>query len=142
MASKAAIFWKYAPTFLLVLIAYDITMAFAGPGAMYSVAWAPIMPSGDEMAVTWGEMFIAFGAIALCIEMVKATRTHTGAIIDHVASMLVFVAFLVHLLVVVPAATGTFFVLTLLSLIDVIAGFTVTIVASRRDFAVDPRAQG
>mgnify|MGYP002652791539 CR=1 FL=1 len=33
-------------------------------------------------------------------------------------------------------ATSTFFILTVMTLIDVMAGFVVTIVASRRDLAV------
>jgi hypothetical protein len=49
--------------------------------------------------------------------------------------MVVFVLFLIEFLVVKDCGTSTFFILGLMSLLDVIAGFTVSIVAARRDFS-------
>jgi hypothetical protein len=48
-------------------------------------------------------------------------------------SVLVFVAYLVEFLVVQPAATSLFFILMAISLIDVIAGFSISITGARRD---------
>ena len=56
--------------------------------------------------------------------------------LDHTFSMLVFVGFLIEFLMVADCGTSTFFVLMLMSLLDVISGFTVSIVAARRDFAI------
>ena len=140
--SAAAAIWKYLPAFGVVLLVYRIMVLTGGREVLEHHAFSANMPSGARLVVDWGDMLIAIGIICLLVETIKATRTHTGAIVDHMASMAVFVAFLVMLIVYSGAASGTFFVLTLMSLLDVIGGFTVTIVASRRDFAVDPRAQG
>jgi hypothetical protein len=48
-------------------------------------------------------------------------------------SLFVFVAFLVEFLLVQGAATSLFFTLMLIALVDVLAGFSVTIRSSGRD---------
>ena len=60
--------------------------------------------------------------------------TGMSSVIDHALSMAVFVIFLVEFLVVKGCGTSTFFILGLMSLVDVIAGFTVSIAGARRDF--------
>ena len=50
--------------------------------------------------------------------------------------MLLFVALLVELLLLPAFATSTFFLITLMVLLDVLAGFIVTIVAARREVDV------
>ena len=51
-------------------------------------------------------------------------------------SMIVFVLYLIWFLVVPTAATSLFFLITIIALIDVVAGFSVTIRAARRDYSV------
>jgi hypothetical protein len=63
----------------------------------------------------------------------KATRTGGATIIDHAFSMMVFVACLILFLIWDRAATSTFFLLMLMAMTDVIAGFSVTINAARRN---------
>lgn len=75
--------------------------------------------------------------LILCFEVFKSTRTGISSVLDHALSPLVFVVFLIELLTVAACGTSTFFVLGLMSLLDVIAGFTVSIVAARRDFGVN-----
>jgi hypothetical protein len=50
--------------------------------------------------------------------------------------MIVFIACLILFLVWQPAATSLFFLITVISLIDVIAGFSVTIRSARRDYSI------
>ena len=47
-----------------------------------------------------------------------------------------FIAYLVEFLTVGKAATSVFFILMCVSLVDVIAGFSITITGARRDFGV------
>jgi len=49
----------------------------------------------------------------------------------------VFTAYLIEFLLVQAAGTGVFLVLTLMSLLDLIAGFTVTLGAARRDLTIE-----
>jgi hypothetical protein len=52
-------------------------------------------------------------------------------------SMVVFVAFLIEFLLVGAAASSVFFLLGVMSLIDVVAGFSVSITSAGRDVTVD-----
>jgi hypothetical protein len=69
--------------------------------------------------------------------MLKATRTGTASVIEHSLSVLVFVAFLVEFIVVPGAGTPTFMILTVMAFLDVVAGFSISIFAARRDLAID-----
>jgi hypothetical protein len=51
--------------------------------------------------------------------------------------MLVFVIFLIEYITVKPLGTASFLILTIMSMTDVIAGFTVSISAARRDITVE-----
>lgn len=66
-------------------------------------------------------------------EILKSTRTSNASVIDHVLSTFVFVAFLVEFLVVAAAATPVFFLLMVMALIDLMAGFSVSIRSAGRD---------
>lgn len=70
--------------------------------------------------------------------MLKTTRSSMARAVDHALSALVFTACLVELLLVKTAGTGVFLVLTIMSFLDLIAGFTVTLGAARRDLTIHP----
>ncbi|MBF0438033.1 MAG: hypothetical protein HQL93_02820 [Magnetococcales bacterium] len=91
------------------------------------------LASGAQLAFNVGDILILTGIIALYIEIFKATRSGTESIVDHILSMVIFVLFLVEFLIYKPAGTTLFLTFTLMSLLDVVAGFTVTISTSRRD---------
>ena len=80
---------------------------------------------------------ILLGIVALYIELFKSTRTSSISIIDHTLSTFVLVGFLVSWMIFPWAGNSIFLILTFMSFLDVIAGFTITIAAARRDFAVD-----
>ena len=90
--------------------------------------------SGAVFSLTWNGVFLTLGVLFLFIEIIKSTRTSNASIIDHMLSSLVFIAFLVVFIVKPGAATEAFFVVMLMSLIDVIAGFSITISSARKDF--------
>jgi hypothetical protein len=48
-----------------------------------------------------------------------------------------FIVMLVEFLLVPQAGTSTFFILMVISLVDVMAGFTVTVRTAQRDLQVD-----
>lgn len=92
------------------------------------------MPSGADLVLRAGDLVILAGLSLLYVEIFKATRTTTAAIIDHVASLLVFLVALVEFLLLARFAHAAFLALMVMSLLDVIAGFTITISTARRDF--------
>ncbi len=92
------------------------------------------MMSGESWIFTLGDLVLVTAMIALFVEILKATQTRSMAILDHGLSVVVFIICLIEFLAVKGAATSVFFFITLLSLIDVVAGFSVGIRAARRDF--------
>ncbi|MCV3207837.1 hypothetical protein OHD62_14435 [Mesorhizobium sp. YC-39] len=91
------------------------------------------MMSGGIFSMTLGDLMVLIGLIFFFIEMVKATRTTNASIMDHLLSTFVFVAFLVEFLLVKGAAHSVFFTLTVIALIDVLAGFSVSMRSASRD---------
>lgn len=129
----------HLPLLLLPLIAYNIVMLFgAMPGTLSTAIFSAHLISGAQWSLNASDLFILFGLVALYLEIVKATRVGIGSVLDHSLSTLVFVVFLVEFLVVTGCGTSTFFILSLMSLFDVISGFTVSIATARRDLAIDP----
>jgi hypothetical protein len=120
------------PLLVIPLLAY---VAFAGAGADFSASRFPItLPSAGVWQLTLGDILLAAGLFLLFFEILKATRTGGNSVVDHALSMIVFVVCLILFLIWDRAATSTFFLLMLMAMIDVIAGFSVTINAARRDF--------
>jgi hypothetical protein len=95
------------------------------------------MVSGTSLALTYGEVLIVASIIFLYIEMLKATRVTSRTIVDHMLSTVLFIAILVEFLLVQKAATGTFFLLLVISFIDMIGGFTISIRSARREVTVE-----
>ena len=67
----------------------------------------------------------------LFIELLKSTTSRKVAIINHSLSMILFIVCLVEFLLFPAFATSIFFLITLMVLLDVLAGFIVTIVVAR-----------
>jgi len=94
------------------------------------------MPSGDVWTLTGADVFVTASFCLLFVEIVRATRTGRGEILNHAFSTLTFVAALVEFLLLKGFATSAFFLLTAMCLFDVVAGYTISIVSARRDLMV------
>lgn len=126
------------PLFSIVTILY-LLMAYLF-GINFELGADPLfkmpLPSAAEWSPTWSGLFIMIGVIALYFEIVKSTKTGTGTIVEHALSMLVFIACLMLFLFAQKAGTSTFLIITMMSLLDVVAGFNITIASARRDFTM------
>jgi hypothetical protein len=91
------------------------------------------MTSGGAWPVSSGDLILAGSLVVLFIELLKSTTSQKVAIINHSLSMILFIICLVEFLLLPAFATSTFFLLSLMVLLDVLAGFIVTIVSARRD---------
>lgn len=96
-----------------------------------------VLPSTAELFLTFGDVFVIFGLVALFFEVIKAARLGPGTIVDHMLSTAVFVIALIVFLLVPPFGTPAFLMLTLMALVDVVAGYTVSIFSARRDYSVN-----
>lgn len=94
------------------------------------------MISGGKWLFGIGDGILLIGLISLFIEIIKSTNTKTFTLINHGLSMAVFVISLIAFMLFRSFATSEFFLLLTMMLLDVVAGFMVTIVAARRDFGV------
>jgi hypothetical protein len=125
------------PLLLIPFAIYNI-IVFLMPG----VAWtAPVttvhMMSGQDWVLTWEDILLAFSILLLAVEIMKSTRIGMRTIVDHVLAMALFVAMLVEFLLVQRAGTSTFFLLMMISLVDVMVGFIVSIRSSQRQIEID-----
>lgn len=94
------------------------------------------MMSGSIWQITPGHMLIALSLLMLFFELIKSTGTDRAAVMNHAFSMLLFIVCLVEFLMFPAFGTSVFFLIGLMCLLDVMAGFMVTIASARRDFAV------
>ena len=130
------------PMILLVLVAYNAVVFTNGVAQLGHVVLSINMTSGALWSLTVSDILITAALFLLFIEVLKATRTGAGTILDHLLSTLVFVACLVEFIIVRQAATGTFFLIMVIAFIDVVAGYSVSIRSARRDLAVGYGGQG
>ena len=98
------------------------------------------LPSGAKLTLTAGWCLVLAGLVLLYVEIFKATRTGQASIVDHVLSLVVFVVALVEFVIAPRFGHQAFLAIIAMTLIDVIAGFTVTISSARRDFGVPPHS--
>ena len=89
--------------------------------------------SGDSWSLSPGDLIVVVGLVFLFVEILKSTRTDAISLINHAIAALTFVLFLLEFLIVKGFMNSTFFILMMMQLIDVIAGYTVTVVAAKRD---------
>ena len=124
------------PALAIVIGAY-LLMAAGGGMMIDADAYSMTLASGAEMTLRGGDFFIIAGLVALFLEMLKAARPGRAAVVDHILSVATFVGALLCLLLLDYAGTATFFLLMLMTLIDVVAGFSISLFAARRDLSID-----
>ena len=95
------------------------------------------LPSGSIWRFLVSDLFLLIGLVLLYLEILKSTRSGRAQIVEHVASMVVFVGCLLLFLLVRQTGTTTFLLITAMAAIDVVAGFTVSIIAARRDMEIE-----
>jgi hypothetical protein len=132
--------WLVVAVVLYNLVAFSSSWPEAAPAGNLPqhVFQEPLlsvsMISGATWALTVGDLVVIITLILLFVELVKATRTGGNSIVDHALSMVLFIVCIIEFLTVDRAATSTFFIILFVTLIDVVAGFSITIRGARRDF--------
>lgn len=94
------------------------------------------MMSGGRWLFQIGHGLLLLSLIMLFIEILKSTSTKSMALLNHALSMGLLLICLVEFLLFKNFATSVFFLITVMVLLDVLAGFMVTVVSARRDFGV------
>jgi len=127
------------PLLILPLLLYNFVVmtGLAGPEPdvwMIQPIFSVNMFSGDAWGVSFADVFMGLSLLLLFVEIVKATRTDAMSIVNHGLSMLLCLLCIVQFIALQGFSNSVFFLLTMMSVLDVVAGFTITIVAAKRDF--------
>ena len=130
---------KHIPLMAIILIAYNILAFFFG-GLLNHVLWKITLVSGAVWTFTVNDLLLGLSVLFLYLELFKATRTSTASIIDHGLSLAIFIVFLLEFALVREVGNSTFMIIMLIALLDVVAGFTITISTARRDFGLGGHA--
>ncbi len=124
------------PLMAVSFILYNLVVfgfGAAGGDPLQGEVFSMGMMSGGRFSLNMGDGLIVASLILLFFEILKSTRTSNASVLDHLLSTGVFILFLVEFLLVPSAATAVFFVIMVMALIDVMAGFSVSIRSSGRD---------
>jgi hypothetical protein len=121
------------PLLLIPLTIYNI-IVFLMPGVSLA---EPIMKltliSGAAWPLTLSDILVALGILMLLLEVMKGARPGAKYLTDHLLSLIVFAAALAEFLLWSPFASSTYFLLTLLTLVDFLSGVALR---ARRRIAV------
>lgn len=130
------------PLLFIPVLLYNIVVLFGASGngglaeadailrdPMFSIP----MASGAQWNIGSGDLILFLSLILLFFELIKSTSSQKVAIVNHALSMILFIIVLVEFLLIRGFATSTFFLIVIMVLLDVLAGFIVTIIAARKD---------
>lgn len=132
------------PLLLLVVILYNL-IALGGGAIMHmdiqdalSIKHALTIPlfSGEKWMFSFGDFMMLLALGLLFVEVIKATRTSSRQILNHGLSMLTFVLALIEFITLKGFGTTPFFFIMMMSLFDVVAGYTISIVAAEHDLGL------
>jgi hypothetical protein len=123
---------------LIIPIAVYHMLVLLTPGVNLTDPIATVrMVSGAEWTISLSDILIGLALICLFFEIYKATRIGNRSIVDHMLSMAVFVGMLLEFILWKPFGTSTYAIFLVVSLVDVVGGFTISIRTARRDFALE-----
>jgi hypothetical protein len=128
------------PVLLYNLLMLTIKGGFGGDGdaRLTSPLVKLDMASHAAWSISLGDILIAGSLLILFAELLKSAGTRRIAILNHSLSMTLFIICLIEFLLFPAFATSTFFLIALMVLLDVLAGFVVTIIAARREVDFRP----
>lgn len=128
------------PLLLLIVIIFGLFTLVVGDEVVESSLAAPLFGipiiSGDRLAFEVGDLFVLIALALLFAEVLKSTSTGASTILNHGLSAGVMTLCIVFLLVVRGFGNTTFLYITLMTMFDVVAGFTITAISAKRDIGM------
>jgi hypothetical protein len=121
------------PLTVIPLILYNIVGFIWGLPAWTGEIFGITMVSGARWSFSTGDLMVIFGIGCLFFEVLKSTNSTSREITNHILSTVILVIYILEFILVGIAASSTFFILLVISLFDVVAGFSITIKAASRD---------
>jgi hypothetical protein len=129
---------KAIPLLAIVVAVYNAFAFVAGP-ALTEVVSGITLPSGALWSPTVGDLLVCAGLVLLFLEIFKATIVSGASSLDHALSMALLVVCLLEFVLVKACGTSVFMIIMLMTFVDVIAGFSVSVATARRDISISDR---
>jgi hypothetical protein len=95
------------------------------------------MVSGADWTMSASDLLITLAIVLLFGEVVKSTRIGLRSVVGHALSLILFLGMLIEFILVKQAVTATFFLLLVISFVDVLGGFVVTLRSAQRDLTIE-----
>ncbi|MDB5504835.1 MAG: hypothetical protein JWR89_4737 [Tardiphaga sp.] len=103
-------------------------LALSAPVPLFSI---PLM-SKDVWTVTLNDVLVALGILLLLLEVARAARPAAKYFVDHLLSLLVFGAAAAEFVMLPKFGNSTFFLITLIAMVDFFAGVSLRARRPRR----------
>ncbi|HEX5867804.1 MAG TPA: hypothetical protein VFY72_08875 [Beijerinckiaceae bacterium] len=119
------------PFLALVVLAYNVLLVFGGasPGA---VAGEVRLPSGALWSITTADVLVIVALALLAVEVVSVgSRSRRVARINNALSVVVLLVCVAEFVLVPACGRPEFLFITLMALVDVVAGYTASGPAAR-----------
>ena len=138
------------PLLLIPLAIYNIIAFLMRDVSFAAPLFTLPLPSGTGWPVTLTDGLLTLGILMLLCEVIKGARPGAKYLTDHLLSLLVFGGAAAEFVLLPQFGTSTFFLLTLLSLVDFLSGIALrrrrgAPAVSRRDArkaaAAEPESQ-
>jgi hypothetical protein len=83
------------------------------------------LPSGATLKVELGDAFVTLGLLLLLLEVQKSARPGGKYLTDHLLALLIFAGAAAEFVMLPQFANATFFLLTLIALVDFLSGLAL-----------------
>ena len=113
------------PLLLIPLAIYNIIAFLMRDVSFAAPLFTLPLPSGAGWPVTLSDVLLTLGILLLLCEVIKGARPGAKYLTDHLLSLLVFGAAAAEFVLLPQFGTSTFFLLTLLALVDFLSGIAL-----------------
>ncbi|WP_375415149.1 hypothetical protein [uncultured Bradyrhizobium sp.] len=123
---------------LLIPLAICNIILFLMPGVSFVTPLVTLaLMSGVAWPVTLSDVLIALGILLLLFEVIKGARPGSKYFMDHLLSLVVFAGAAAEFVMLPQFGTSTYFLLTMLALVDFLSGIALRTRRNARLAAVD-----
>jgi hypothetical protein len=113
------------PLLLVPLAIYNIVAWLMPTVSMADPLIRMTLVSGTEWAINLSDILLALGLLLLLLEIVKGARPGSKYLTDHLLSLIVFGAAAAEFVMWPKFGTSTFFLLTLMAMVDFFGGIAL-----------------
>jgi hypothetical protein len=111
---------------LLIPLAICNIIVFLMPGVSFVTPLVTLtLMSGVAWPVTLSDVLIALGILLLLFEVIKGARPGSKYFMDHLLSLVVFAGAAAEFVMLPQFGTSTYFLLTMLALVDFLSGIAL-----------------